>query len=480
MKTPNDSTSLTNWEESIALTPAVVASPTSVNEVLQILSDTKNYPSPVRAAGSRHSTTHCGVADQGTLLIMRNMDRIKRIDRDNNTVTVEAGALYIDVSQELEKQGLQFYVNVEIGNLTMGSAACTGTKDASMPNEYGQVCSYCCAMTLALPSGEVVRVDDSDEELMRAVRSSYGLLGVVLDVTFRIKPIRAMKVYHETYTLDEFERLLPELCERGESMMYYLFPFMDSLTVEFRRYIGSRAVNNRWLWRLRNAFWKTIAPTFSWFATNCIPWKRARYFVVDSFYRLIQSVMNHVLRSDSTYAGDQQIRYPHRKGISKYTFSIWAFPEENIMPTMRAYFEFCKDYYSKHGFRCDMLNVGYRIALDTNPLFSYSYSGTVMTLDPVTTGAPGWDEFLRAYNGFCSQHNGIPLFNQSKWLTRPQVKKAFGNRIAKFWSYKEQIDPDDRLMNDYFRNLFDPSIESVDPDKLSEDEALTVLESVAA
>ena len=70
---------------------------------------------------------------------MRKMNRIIEIRPDS--VTTQAGVLYIDVDQELQKHNLQFYVNVELGNLTMGSAACGGTKDASMPGEFGQVCS---------------------------------------------------------------------------------------------------------------------------------------------------------------------------------------------------------------------------------------------------------------------------------------------------------------------------------------------------
>lgn len=129
------------------------------------------------------------------------------------------------------------------------------------------------------------------------------------------------------------------------------------------------------------------------------------------------------------------------------------------MPTMRSYFKFCQDYFQEHGFRCDMLNVGYRIAKDQNPIFSYSYDQTVMTLDPVTTGGPGWDDFLRAYNQFCSDHNGVPLFNQSKWLTRPQVQKAFGDRISVFWRYRTELDPQNRLLNQYFKALFAPDPE---------------------
>ena len=91
----------------------------------------------MRAVGSNHSTAPVGVADGGTLIKMSKMNRILEIGTD--TVTVQAGAIAIDVAHELEKHGLQFYVNTEIGSLSVGSAACAGTKDASMPGEYGQV-----------------------------------------------------------------------------------------------------------------------------------------------------------------------------------------------------------------------------------------------------------------------------------------------------------------------------------------------------
>ena len=64
-------------------------------------------------------------------ILMRNMNRILEIR--NYTVTAQAGALYIDVNQELQKRNLQLFVNVELGNLTIGSAATGGIQDASIP-----------------------------------------------------------------------------------------------------------------------------------------------------------------------------------------------------------------------------------------------------------------------------------------------------------------------------------------------------------
>ncbi len=124
------------------------------------------------------------------------------------------------------------------------------------------------------------------------------------------------------------------------------------------------------------------------------------------------------------------------------------------MTTMRAYYQFCQDYYQTTGYRCDILNVGYRIEQDRNPMFSYSWEGHVMTLDPVCTAIePGWDVFLQAYNEFCSNHNGVPLFNQSKWLTPSQVDKAFGQRVSLFTDYRRRMDPTGRFLNNYFAAL---------------------------
>ena len=45
------------------------------------------------------------------------------------------------------------------------------------------------------------------------------------------------------------------------------------------------------------------------------------------------------------------------------------------------------------------------------------------------------------------------MFNQTNLLTRPQVDKAFGERLALFDRYRRRFDPGDRLLNEYFRNL---------------------------
>ncbi|RZS80120.1 FAD/FMN-containing dehydrogenase [Motilibacter rhizosphaerae] len=445
--------SVTNWFGSITSSPQVVVEVQSVDEIVAVMKDKERYPSPVRAVGSNHSTTPCGVAEGGTLLVMRKMDRIVEIRDD--TVTAQAGALYLDVNLELAKRGLQFFVNVELGNLTIGSACTGGTKDASMEGEFGQVASYAMVLKMVTPDGELVEIDGSDPDLLQVARSSYGLFGVVYEATFRVRRLAALDVHHERFTLEEFAAALPALRESGAGMMLYINPFKDLITVELRRYgepTPARELST-WQWRLRDAVWSHYAPLFGHRVTTMVPSRRLRGMLIDGYNRLISAALTNLVRGKHTLPQAQQIRYPEVSGSSRYTFSIWAFPEDRYIDCLTRYFEFTKEHYRRTGYRVDLMSVGYRILSDRSSLFSYSYDGTIITFDPVSTGSEGWEQFLREYNELCSQMGGVPLFNQTNFLTRPQVDKAFGERVARFEGYRRRFDPEDRLLNAYFREL---------------------------
>ncbi len=97
--------------------------------------------------------------------------------------------------------------------------------------------------------------------------------------------------------------------------------------------------------------------------------------------------------------------------------------------------------------------MGYRIARDQESLLSYSFDGPVMTVDPVSTGGEGWKPFLAAYNQLCSDRGGIPLFNQTFGITPEIARKAFGDRLKVFEETRKGFDPEERLLNEYFRVL---------------------------
>jgi hypothetical protein len=430
----------------------VVVDASSVDDIVAVLKNPAQYPSPVRSLGSYHSTSACGSADGGTIIRMSKMNRILDITAD--TVTVEAGALYIDIAKALEAKQLQFHVNTEIGSLSAGSAACAGTKDASMPGEFGQVGSYVTAIKMVLPSGDLLEISSDQTQLMQAARSSYGTFGIVYQVTFRVRPLTPLAVRHVNYSLADFTAQLPALKAGGESMMFYIFPFDNQITVEFRHYnAGATGKPNRTLWPLRNYLWATAGPAVCAQAGRDIADVAIRYGVIDAFNALWRLKLTVLMNNDNTVPGDQIIRYPLVAGTSRYTFSLSAFPEDTYPQVLADCFDFCRKYYAGTGYRNDMLFVGYRVAQDQNSLLSYSYDGNAMTIDPVSTGNPGWDAFLVAYNQFSSDHGGVPLLNQTKGITRQQVEKALGARWQAFAQARKTYDPEGRLLSAFFRDL---------------------------
>ena len=169
--------------------------------------------------------------------------------------------------------------------------------------------------------------------------------------------------------------------------------------------------------------------------------------------KLGAQVHQSFVRSDRTWPHAQIISYPREPGANKYLFSMWAFREAGFFDILEEYCNFCLAYEKATGYRCDLPSVGYAIGRDVEALLSYSWEGATLSIDPASTGGPEWEEFLHHYNEFCSARRGVPLFNQTPFLTRDQVRKAFGVRIQQFAARRKVADPKNRMLDSYFRDL---------------------------
>lgn len=443
-----------NWFGDIVSKPKVLVEAGSVKDIVRIVKDPVRYPSPVRAFGSNHSTAPCSVADGGTMIRMRGMNKI--LDISDDSVTAQAGAILIDVAEELKERGLQFYVNTEIGNLSIGSAACAGTKDSSMPGEFGQVSSYCTRIKMVLPSGEILDANETDDpELMKALRCSYGTFGIVTEATFQIRRLTPLEVFHETFSVSDFAARLPELWARGYAMMYYMFLFDERVTVEFRKYNPTaNGKRSQHVWSIRNNLWARIGPLACYQVSRDIDNADIRYKIIDGFGGLWRWSLENLVHGKNTTPSDQIIRYPDVSDDSRYTFSLWAFLEQSYPEILPEYTRWAKRYYQTKGYRINMLHVGYRVAQDQQSLLSYSFDGNVMTIDPVSSANPGWREFLVDFNAWCSAKGGVPLPNQTDGVTPEQAKKALGDRLASMAAKRAELDPSNRLLNPFFRSFF--------------------------
>jgi len=443
---------ITSWDGTWTYHPKVLVTPESVEDIVDIVKSVVRFPSPVRPAGSMHSTARMNGDDGGTMIDMKGMNRILRFGED--TVTVESGVSYITVSNALKERGLQFHVTTEIGNVTLGAMATAATKDSSFPGGSGQISSYVTEMRYVTPRGDIREINENDHpEEMQVMRSSYGLLGIVFEVTIRVRPTTALSVRHHSMGLEEFRKRFPVFKAQGYAVMYYIFPYSRRIVVELRKDNPDAAPVSRRRWAYRNRFWKKYGPALAHWIRRRTSSKRLQAMADEINFSLLRQGLVNIVRHDATWPHAQHIDYPREPGEKKYLFSMWAFREGGFFQILEDYCTFCIGYAERTGYRCDLPNVGYAIAADRNALLSYCWDGSTLSIDPAATGGKEWEEFLRAYNDFCSARGGFPLLNQTPFLTPAMVRKAFGDRLKLFADYRRQADPDNRLLDSHFREL---------------------------
>ncbi len=451
---PAISSEITNWEGGVTYRPAVVVRPATIDDVVRVVADTLAYPSPVRAVGKLHSPAPCSADIGGTMLDMTGMTRIIEIGHDQ--VTAEAGALYIDVAEELARHDKQFHINTEIGNVALGAVACAATKDSSLigTSHWGQVSSFVSGVKLVRPDGSVVSYNEIEHaQEMRLLRSSYGLLGVIVEVTLRTKPMTAVCARHRVLTVDAFRAEVPKLVAERKALMMYFYPASQRILLEERHELTGVKPTSSGGWRVRNAFWRKLGPMFTILIARSAPNRAVEHRVRAVYDFMIRRGMSRVVGGKATRPHLQIVRHVDKPGPYKFVFSMWSFDEDKFFDVFEDYVRFCAAHEARTGFRCDLPAVGYRMVADKNALLSFTHDAPAISIDPVSTGGPGWDEFLKAFNEFASARGGHPLFNQTKHLTAAHVAKAFGERWNEFARARRERDPNDRLLSGYFAEL---------------------------
>ena len=81
----------------------LVAHPRSIEDVIKVITNPKQFPSPVRPVGSNSAANRANRALGGTKLDMTKMNRILRITQDS--LTVQAGARLSEIAEVLAVDG---------------------------------------------------------------------------------------------------------------------------------------------------------------------------------------------------------------------------------------------------------------------------------------------------------------------------------------------------------------------------------------
>jgi FAD/FMN-containing dehydrogenase len=174
--------SWTNWAGNQSC-PARVGMPASEDDVVDEVRRALAARSGVRPAGTGHSFTPV-VTTGGTVLAMDGFRGIRHIDAARRRVTALPGTTVAEFGDPLWDAGLALSNQGDIDTQAIAGAVATGTHGSG--NALPSFSATLRACRLVDGRGDVVEIDETQPELLRAAQVSVGMLGVMTSLTLEV------------------------------------------------------------------------------------------------------------------------------------------------------------------------------------------------------------------------------------------------------------------------------------------------------
>jgi FAD/FMN-containing dehydrogenase len=434
-------------------TPAgpVSTEPTNLNLLRKTLEAGSALPLPIRTRGAGSAATDCNATEIGTTLKMTGLDRIIRIDTDNQTVTAQAGVRLETLVAALAEEGLELVGGFDLEGRTVGGAIAAPCFGPSIGNNGSYFSSHVVAMQALRADGQPMKVDQSQKNLLCAMRMSFGMLGIVYEATMRVRPIRTFTASHRRVTIDKFASVVDALANGDVGFKFYLMPYRDRVYIDLRRYETQPGNSYSAPWKLKDWGESTVLPSIFKSLNRVVPIPSVKYRLIDSISEATQGLVNSKLVNTGTFATAQSSQ---RRSPRRCYYSTWCFPAANFSMVAKAYRDFCVETFANSRYRCDMPAVGYRLCKDPRAILSPSFDEPMIALTTASTQLSGWDDFVIDLAEFAEKWSGLPLISQSRALRAEHVIQTYNQRLDFFRRLRRQMDPDNRLLSPFLAQFF--------------------------
>jgi hypothetical protein len=188
--------------------PAQILLPGSTVEVQQAMAHAAGADLPISIRSGGHGLSGTSSNDGGIVIDLSRMDAVTILDRPSRLVRVDAGARWAQVASTLSPHRLAISSG-DHGNVGVGGLAAAGGI-GWLIRQYGLTIDHVRAATVVLPSGEMVRADRSNPDLLWAVRGAGSYVGVVTDFDIEAMELPGIQVGQIVIDVDREGRQLVE------------------------------------------------------------------------------------------------------------------------------------------------------------------------------------------------------------------------------------------------------------------------------
>lgn len=213
----------TNWAGNQTMSPALVARPTSRDEVAAAVKRAAADNQRVKPIGSGHSFTAIGLTD-GVQLDLTGLAGPVRVS--GTRVTADAGLPLHRLNAELATHGLGLTNMGDVDRQTLSGAISTGTHGTG--RDSAGLAAQVVELELVLADGSIVPCSSSERpEVFEMARLGLGALGVLTSVTFQAEPAYLLQAEERPMPLDDVLDGFEDLTTANEHFEFFWFPHTD-------------------------------------------------------------------------------------------------------------------------------------------------------------------------------------------------------------------------------------------------------------
>ncbi|MDX1515442.1 MAG: FAD-binding oxidoreductase [Woeseiaceae bacterium] len=424
----------------------------NIKQLLRVMARGANVALPIRPQGAATAATDCNQSPSGTVIRLTGLDRIVNIDTYNHTVTAQAGVRLYALSEALAEQGLELIGNHEMTGRTLGGAIASPCLGPGIGDESISIASSVIGIKMVTGSGKPLTVSTEQTNLLGAIRCSYGMLGVIVEATLRVQPIRTFSASHRRLGIADFCGIVDRLTFNDVGFRFCVMPYRDRVYLDLRRYAADVGSSHKTPWKIKDWGESTVMPKVCTSLNKLLPIQSVRYRLIDRVTEATQGIVNSRFISAGNNVSSQSRTASSARRVH---YSTWCFPATDFSFVLQAYQAFCRDNYERTQYRCDLPAVGYRICKDSTAALSPSFDEPMIALQTASTVNNGWEDFVIDLADFAEHWAGMPIFSQTRSLRAEYAKQLYAGRLDFFRRIRRQLDPQDRLLTPFLAQYFE-------------------------
>jgi len=426
-----------NWSRVQRFTPREFFEPQDAAEVARIVKAASARGGKVRVRGNLHSFSEIVVTDD-TMISLSHLGGLIDVDASAGRVRVRGGTSIYDLSRILDAHGLAVPNLGDIDVQTITGAAATATHGTGL--EWGNISAQIVAAQLVTADGEILEVDESDMQTLKALRVSLGALGVVTEVTLQCV---------EAFRLDRLDTPAPltETLEQADALSkefdhfeFYVLPYADiALQKRIDRSSESAEPLSRSKRFVNDVLVENIAFGSAVKAGKLVP------SAIPPIARMIAKLFSPERRLDKSFEAFSTVR------MVRFHEMEYAIPREHLQAAVTDVMQLVER---------DKLPVNFPIEVRVGRADHESYLSTSAARETCyisvhnAKGMP-WERYFRGVEEIMDGYEGRPHWGKYNFQTAEKLAPRYPEWDA-FQAVRRKLDPNGVFTNAYVERVLGP------------------------